>query len=77
MVTTRSSHTKQLASQQRKQQKKKNWLEVHTKMEIQAKHRRKYPEIPVGDEVKVYKQKSVHAKEVVSDYPNNPVKVKK
>ena len=57
--------------------KPENWLEVHTNMEIQARHRRKYPEIQVGDEVKVYKQKSVHTKEVVSDYPNNPVKVKK
>ena len=57
--------------------KPENWLEVHTNMEIQARHRRKYPEIQVGDEVKVYKQKSVHTKEVVSDYPNYPVKVKK
>ena len=46
-------------------------------MEIQARHRRKYPEIHVGDEVKVYKQRGVHQKEVVSDYPNAPVKVKK
>jgi hypothetical protein len=57
--------------------KPENWLEVHTNMEIQARHRRKYPEIQVGDVVKVYKQKKAHAKEVVSDYPNNPVKVKK
>ena len=57
--------------------KPENWFDVHTNMEIQARHRRKYPEIHVGDEVKVYKQRGVHQKEVVSDYPNAPVKVKK
>ena len=57
--------------------KPENWFEVHTNMEIQAKHRRKYPEIQVGDEVEVYKQRSVHTKEVISDYPNAPVKVEK
>ena len=55
--------------------KPENWFEVHTNMEIQAKHKRKHPEIQVGDEVKVYKQRSVHTKEVISDYPNAPVKV--
>ena len=49
--------------------KPENWFEVHTNLETQAKHNRKYPEIQVGDEVKVYKQRSVRGKEVVSDYP--------
>ncbi len=57
--------------------KPENWFEVHTNMEIQAKHKRKHPEIQVGDEVKVYKQRSVHTKEVIRDYPNAPVKVEK
>jgi hypothetical protein len=41
-------------------------------MEIQAQHKRDYPELKVGDEVKVYRQKSALAKEVVGDYKYNP-----
>ena len=57
--------------------KPENWFEVHTNLEIQARHRRKYPEIQVGDEVKVYKQRSVHDTDVISDYPNAPLNVKR
>ena len=56
--------------------KPENWLEVHTNMEIQARHRRKYPEIQVGDEVKVYKQRSVHDNEIISDYPSSVTTLK-
>ena len=37
--------------------KPENWFEVHTNMEIQAKHNRKYPAVKVGDKVKVYRSK--------------------
>ena len=57
--------------------KPENWFEAHTNMEIQANHNRKYDEIHVGDKVKVWQQKSVHDKEVVSDFPDEPVEVKK
>ena len=57
--------------------KPENWFEAHTNVDIQAKHNRKYDDIHVGDKVKVWKQKSVHDKEVVSDFPDQPVEVKK
>ena len=56
--------------------KPENWFEAHTNMELKAKHNRKYPEIHVGDKVKVWKQKKALDKENVSDFPDNPVKVK-
>ena len=41
-------------------------------MEIQAKHRRKYPPLKVGDKVKVYRQRSALSKEVEGDYKYDP-----
>ena len=35
--------------------KPENWFEVHNNMELKAKHNMKYPEINVGDKVKVFK----------------------
>ena len=37
--------------------KPENWFEVHNSMEVKAKHNMKYPEINVGDKVKVFKQR--------------------
>ncbi len=48
--------------------KPENWFEVHNNIEIHAKYRRKYPELKVGDKVKVYRQRGVLTKEVVGDY---------
>ena len=48
--------------------KPENWFEVHTNMEIQAKHNRKYPAVKVGDKVKVYRSKGALGKEVEGDY---------
>ena len=56
--------------------KPENWFEAHTNLELKAKHNRKYPVIHVGDYVKVWKQKKALDKENVSDFPDNPVKVK-
>ena len=52
--------------------KPENWFEAHNSMEIQAKHRRKYPPLKVGDKVKVYRQRSALAKEVEGDYKYDP-----
>ncbi len=49
-------------------EKPENWFEAHNNMEIQAKRKREHPELKVGDKVKVYRQKSALAKEVVGDY---------
>ena len=37
-------------------------------MELKAKHNMKYPEINVGDKVKVFKQRGALEKEWVGDY---------
>ena len=52
--------------------KPENWFEVHNSMEIQAKYRRKYPPLKVGDKVKVYRQRSALSKEVEGDYKYDP-----
>ena len=56
--------------------KPENWFEAHTNLELKATHNRKYPEIHIGDHVKVWKQKKALDKENVSDFPDDPVKVK-
>ena len=48
--------------------KPENWFEVQNNLEIQAKHKRKYPELKVGDKVKVYRQRGPLSKEVEGDY---------
>ena len=48
--------------------KPENWFEVRNSMEIQAKHRRKYPELKVGDKVKVYRSRGALSKEGEGDY---------
>ncbi len=54
--------------------KLENWFEVR---EIQARPNVNSLEIQGGDMVKSYKQRDVHDKEVVSDYPGDPAKVKR
>ena len=41
---------------------------MHNNLEIQAKHKRKYPELKVGDKVKVCRQRGPLSKEVEGDY---------
>ena len=41
----------------------KNGMTVKFKLEIHAKHKRKYPTISIGDEVKIYKKKTILDKE--------------
>ena len=48
--------------------KPENWLEVHNNMELKAKHNMKYPEINIGDKVRVFKQRGALEKEWVGDY---------
>ena len=48
--------------------KPENWFEVHNNMEMKARHNRKYPEINIGDTVKVYKQRGALEKEWIGDY---------
>ena len=48
--------------------KPENWFEVHNNLEMKARHNRKYPEINVGDRVKVYKQRGALEKEWIGDY---------
>ena len=57
--------------------KPENWFEAHTNMEIQAKHNRKYPDVKVGDKVKVYRSKGALGKEVSNqvDYTYHNLKV--
>ena len=42
--------------------KPENWFEVHNNMELKAKHNMKYPEIDVGNKVKVFKQRGALGK---------------
>ena len=48
--------------------KPENWFEVHNNMELEAKRNMKYPEINIGDKVKVFKQRGALEKEWVGDY---------
>ena len=48
--------------------KPENWFEVHNNMEMQAKHNRQYPDVKVGDKVKVYRSKGALGKEGEGDY---------
>ena len=51
--------------------KPENWFEVHNNVENQAKRKRKYPDLKVGDKVKVFKERRALAKEVVGDYKHD------
>jgi hypothetical protein len=44
---------------------KKNTLTVKVNLELHAKHKRKYPEIKVGDQVRIYTKKKNFQKERV------------
>ncbi len=48
--------------------KPENWFEVHNNMEVQAKHRRQYPDVMAGDKVKVYRSRAALSKEVEGEY---------
>ncbi len=48
--------------------KPKNSLDVKIHLEMSANHTRKYPPISVGDNVKIYKKKSLLEKERVSTW---------
>ena len=52
--------------------KPENWFEVHNNLEIHAKHNRKYPDLKVGDKVKVYRSRGALGKEVEGDYKYHP-----
>jgi hypothetical protein len=43
----------------------KNRLDVKFNLELQRKHNRMYPDVSVGDKVRIYKKKSKFAKERV------------
>ena len=43
-----------------------NKIDVKLNLELRAKHLRKYPEVKVGDKVRVYKKRKDFAKERVS-----------
>lgn len=48
--------------------KAENWFDVHNNMALKAMRNRKYPQIDVGDRVRVYKQRNVHTKEWEGDF---------
>ena len=48
--------------------KPSNQLSVKLNLELKRKHSRKYPEINVGDQVKLFKKKTLMDKERVSNW---------
>jgi hypothetical protein len=48
----------------------KNRLDVKFNLELQRKHNRMYPDVNVGDKVRIYKKKSKFAKERVGVWTN-------
>ena len=57
--------------------KPENWFEVHNNLEIHAKHNRKYPDLKVGDKVKVYRAKGALGKEDEGDYRYHSTVIKR
>ena len=55
--------------------KETNQLEVKSNMELKAKHGRKYNEINVGDEIKIFKKKKTGDKQQVSSWSQEKYKV--
>ena len=54
---------------------KKNFLEVKTNLELNRISKRKYPEINVGDSVRIYTKKKNFQKERVPVWSDNVYKV--
>ena len=52
-----------------------NHLDVKLNLELRAKHKRKYPEVKVGDFVKVYRKKDKLDKERLSLWSKDKFKV--
>ncbi len=48
--------------------KQENRFEAHSNLKMQAAHKRKYPDLKVGDEVKVFKERGALSKKVVGDF---------
>ena len=57
--------------------KRKNELEVKLNISLQAKRNRTYPEIEVGDSVKIMRKKGISEKERTSHWVRTPQKVKR
>ena len=57
--------------------KKKNEFEVKLNISLQAKRNRTYPEIEVGDSVKIMRKKGISEKERTSHWVRTPQKVKR
>ena len=55
--------------------KKKNQFEVKLNISLQAKRNRTYPEIEVGDRVKMMRKKGISEKERTSHWLNTPQQV--
>ena len=57
--------------------KKQNELEVKLNISLQAKRNRTYPEVEVGDSVKIMRKKGISEKERTSHWVRTPQKVKR
>ena len=57
--------------------KKKNNCKVKMKMATEATRTRKYPEINIGDEVKIYRKKAITEKERSSNWLPTKYKVER
>ena len=56
--------------------KKKNNYKVKMKIATEATRTRKYPEINIGDEVKIYRKKAITEKERSSNWLPTNIKLK-
>ena len=57
--------------------KKKNELEVKLNISVQAKRNRTYPELEVGDDVKIMRKKGFSEKERTSHWVKTPQTIKR
>ena len=57
--------------------KKENHMNVKLQMEIQRKNERIYPEVKVGDNVRIYKKKKLFEKERKSVWSDNIYEINK
>ena len=57
--------------------KKKNELEVKLNISVQAKRNRTYPELEVGDDVKIMRKKGISEKERTSHWVKTPQTIKR
>ena len=71
MVHSSTGHTPKEAL------KEKNYLKAKVKMSMDAVKTRKYPEINVGDKVKIYRKKAITEKERTSNWSKEAYEVEK